>query len=54
MTQLGEGVELTKAAARPGALAELWAVIATGHCGGARELGYAARLATLRRRIGIQ
>ena len=54
MTPLGEAVEFTKGVARPGALAELWAVIATRHCGGALEPGHVARLAALRRRIGIQ
>jgi hypothetical protein len=54
MTPLGEAVEFTKAVVRPGAPAELWAGIATGHCGGALELGYVARLAALRHRIGIQ
>ena len=54
MTLLEEAVELTKAAARPSTPAELWAVVATGHCGRALEPGYVARLAALRRRIGIQ
>ncbi len=54
MALLGEAVELTKAAARPGAPAELWAVTATQHCGGALEPGYVSRLAALRCRIGIQ
>jgi len=54
MALLGEVVELTKAAARLGVSANLWAVIATRHCSGTLEPWYVARLTHLRRRIGIQ
>ena len=54
MTPLGEALELTKPAARPGAPGKLWGAIALGRCGGLGKSGYFATPAALRSRVGIQ